>query len=131
MAGSRYGSYRSIRGLEAIAEAAGRPARQRTTTYGEVPEERDRPALASDGHLPELLPVLDGAGGGGRAPGGPVHPAGPARRAARVGGATSVEAAAASRTEPGRPVPAPAGRPGGSGAATSCGPDSPRTVSST
>ncbi len=58
MAGSSYGSYRSVRDLVAIAEAAGRPARARTTLYGEVPEERQRAAAASDGHLPELLPVL-------------------------------------------------------------------------
>ncbi|WP_016906581.1 bifunctional FO biosynthesis protein CofGH [Streptomyces xiaopingdaonensis] len=58
MAGSSYGSYRSIRDLEAIAEAAGRPAKPRTSVYGEVPEERRTTALASDGHLPELLPVL-------------------------------------------------------------------------
>lgn len=59
MAGSSYGSYRSIQDLVAIAEAAGRPSRQRTTLYGEVPEERRAAGLASDGHLPELLPVLD------------------------------------------------------------------------
>ncbi|MEU3875547.1 MULTISPECIES: bifunctional FO biosynthesis protein CofGH [Streptomyces] len=59
MAGSSYGSYRSIRDLVAIAETAGRPARPRTTLYGEVPAERQRTALDSDGHLPELLPVLD------------------------------------------------------------------------
>ncbi|WP_369378292.1 bifunctional FO biosynthesis protein CofGH [Streptomyces sp. cg36] len=59
MAGSSYGSYRSIRDLEAIAERAGRPARPRTTLYGEVPAERRTAALASDGHLPELLPVLE------------------------------------------------------------------------
>ncbi|MER8183029.1 bifunctional FO biosynthesis protein CofGH [Kitasatospora sp. NPDC094015] len=59
MAGSAYGSYKSVRDLEAIAEAAGRPHRQRTTTYGEVPAERRAAALASDGHLPQLLPVLD------------------------------------------------------------------------
>lgn len=59
MAGSSYGSYRSIRDLVAIAEAAGRPSRQRTTLYGEVPAERIAAGLASDGHLPELLPVLD------------------------------------------------------------------------
>ncbi|MGK4582611.1 bifunctional FO biosynthesis protein CofGH [Kitasatospora sp. HPMI-4] len=59
MAGSAYGSYKSIRDLEAIAEAVGRPARQRTTTYGEVPAERRAAALASDGHLPKLLPVLE------------------------------------------------------------------------
>ncbi|MFJ7066426.1 bifunctional FO biosynthesis protein CofGH [Streptomyces sp. NPDC101115] len=58
MAGSGYGSYRSIRDLEAIAEAAGRPARPRTTLYSEVPEERQRAARASDGHLPELLPIV-------------------------------------------------------------------------
>ncbi|MEU8957464.1 bifunctional FO biosynthesis protein CofGH [Streptomyces sp. NPDC048518] len=59
MAGSSYGSYRSIEDLVAIAEAAGRPARPRTTLYGEVPQERQRAAAASDGHLPELLPVLE------------------------------------------------------------------------
>ncbi|WP_407552160.1 bifunctional FO biosynthesis protein CofGH [Streptomyces sp. Pv4-95] len=59
MAGSSYGSYRSIQDLVAIADAAGRPARARTTTYGPVSDERQSAALASDGHLPELLPVLD------------------------------------------------------------------------
>ncbi|WP_405728273.1 bifunctional FO biosynthesis protein CofGH [Streptomyces sp. NBC_01537] len=59
MAGSSYGSYKSIQGLVAIADLAGRPTRQRTTTYGEVAEERQKAGLASDGHLPELLPVLD------------------------------------------------------------------------
>jgi FO synthase len=59
MAGSSYGSYKSVRDLVAVAEAAGRPAKPRTTLYGEVPEERRRVAEASDGHLPELLPVLD------------------------------------------------------------------------
>ncbi|MFF4230960.1 bifunctional FO biosynthesis protein CofGH [Streptomyces sp. NPDC001820] len=58
MAGSSYGSYRSVQDLIAIAEAAGRPAKPRTTLYGEVPEERVRAAAASDGHLPELLPLL-------------------------------------------------------------------------
>lgn len=59
MAGSSYGSYKSVRDLVAVAEAAGRPARPRTTLYGEVPQERQRAAAASDGHLPELLPLLD------------------------------------------------------------------------
>jgi FO synthase len=59
MAGSAYGSYKSIRDLEAVAAAAGRPAAQRTTLYGEVPAERRAAALASDGHLPELLPVIE------------------------------------------------------------------------
>ncbi|MFJ8075380.1 bifunctional FO biosynthesis protein CofGH [Streptomyces sp. NPDC096176] len=58
MAGSSYGSYRSVRDLTAIAEAAGRPSRPRTTLYGEVPAERQQAAIASDGHLPELLPLL-------------------------------------------------------------------------
>ena len=60
MAGSGYGTYRSIHDLEAIAAQAGRPARQRTTTYGEVSAERRAAALASDGHLPEVLPAHEG-----------------------------------------------------------------------
>jgi FO synthase len=60
MAGSSYGSYESIRGLEAIAAAAGRPARQRTTTYGTVAADRIAVGREFDGHLPELLPVLEG-----------------------------------------------------------------------
>lgn len=40
MAGSQHGSRKSVEELEALAAAAGRPARQRTTTYGEVPAER-------------------------------------------------------------------------------------------
>ncbi|OIJ87716.1 7,8-didemethyl-8-hydroxy-5-deazariboflavin synthase [Streptomyces sp. MUSC 14] len=59
MAGSSYGSYKSVHDLVAVAEAAGRPAKPRTTLYGDVPAERQRAAEASDGHLPELLPVLD------------------------------------------------------------------------
>lgn len=58
MAGSSYGSYKSVKDLIAVADAAGRPAKPRTTLYGSVPEERVRAAAASDGHLPELLPVL-------------------------------------------------------------------------
>lgn len=59
MAGSSYGSYRSVQDLVAIAESAGRPARARTTLYGEVSQERLAAAAMSDGHLPELLPVLE------------------------------------------------------------------------
>ncbi|RBM21917.1 bifunctional FO biosynthesis protein CofGH [Streptomyces sp. PT12] len=62
MAGSAYGSYRSVGDLRAIAEAAGRPSRLRTTLYREVPPEREAAALAADGRLPRLLPVLPGAG---------------------------------------------------------------------
>jgi FO synthase len=40
MAGSTHGSRKSIDELESLATAAGRPARQRTTTYGVVPAER-------------------------------------------------------------------------------------------
>jgi len=36
MAGSSHGSRKSVSDLEAVAAAAGRPARQRTTLYGEV-----------------------------------------------------------------------------------------------
>ncbi|MFJ5277071.1 bifunctional FO biosynthesis protein CofGH [Streptomyces parvulus] len=59
MAGSSYGSYKSVKDLIAVADAAGRPAKPRTTLYGPVPEERQRAARDSDGHLPQLLPVLD------------------------------------------------------------------------
>ncbi|MGW2718295.1 bifunctional FO biosynthesis protein CofGH [Streptomyces sp. NPDC001492] len=59
MAGSSYGSYKSVKDLIAVADAAGRPAKPRTTLYGDVPEERQQAAAVSDGHLPELLPVLD------------------------------------------------------------------------
>jgi FO synthase len=59
MAGSENGSYKTIADLEALAHAAGRPARQRTTTYGEVPAERITTARAHDGvWRPNLLPVV-------------------------------------------------------------------------
>jgi FO synthase len=60
MAGSSYGSYESIHGLQAIATAAGRPTRQRNTTYGPATPERIAVGREFDGHLPELLPVLEG-----------------------------------------------------------------------
>ncbi|MFE4871495.1 bifunctional FO biosynthesis protein CofGH [Streptomyces sp. NPDC056682] len=62
MAGSSYGSYKSVKDLIAVADAAGRPSRPRTTLYGEVPEERVAASRASDGHLPELLPVVGDQG---------------------------------------------------------------------
>ncbi len=40
MAGSEHGSRKSVAELEAVAAAAGRPPRQRTTAYGPVPAER-------------------------------------------------------------------------------------------
>jgi FO synthase len=47
MAGSSYGSRRSVEELEALAASAGRPARQRTTTYGVPNGERLAAARAS------------------------------------------------------------------------------------
>ena len=44
MAGSQHGSRRSAAELAAIATAAGRPSRQRTTLYGEIVS-RSRPEL--------------------------------------------------------------------------------------
>ncbi|MFB7274832.1 5-amino-6-(D-ribitylamino)uracil--L-tyrosine 4-hydroxyphenyl transferase CofH [Streptomyces sp. NPDC056244] len=70
MAGSRHSSYRSVSGLEAIAKAAGRPARQRTTPYGPVPAERIATARTSDGVLPEP----DGAAPGKLLPLFPTSP---------------------------------------------------------
>jgi FO synthase len=59
MAGSENGSYKTIAALEALATKAGRPARQRTTTYGEVPTERLEAGRAHDGvWRPNLLPVV-------------------------------------------------------------------------
>ncbi|MGB3444362.1 MAG: bifunctional FO biosynthesis protein CofGH [Actinophytocola sp.] len=61
MAGSENGSYKTIAGLEELAARAGRPARQRTTTYGAVPDERLRTAREHDGvWRPNLLPLVGG-----------------------------------------------------------------------
>jgi FO synthase len=61
MAGSDNGSYKTIAGLEALATKAGRPAKQRTTTYGEVPAERIATAREHDGvWRPNLLPLVSG-----------------------------------------------------------------------
>ena len=48
MAGSENGSLKTIAELEAMAAAAGRPARQRTTEYGQVSEERRAAALRAE-----------------------------------------------------------------------------------
>ena len=63
MAGADHGSYKTISGLRAIAEPLGRPMRQRTTTYGEVPAERQAAAEATDGVCASVrsgLPLLTG-----------------------------------------------------------------------
>jgi FO synthase len=63
MAGADHGSYKTISGLRSIAEPLGRPLRQRTTTYGEVPAERQAAAAASDGVCASVrsLPLLSGS----------------------------------------------------------------------
>jgi FO synthase len=64
MAGSEHGSRKSVEEIEAIAAAIGRPTRQRTTTYGEVPAERlaaarRQPVTAGDAGPARLsLPLL-------------------------------------------------------------------------
>ena len=55
MAGSQQGSFKSVSALEAVARDVGRPARQRTTTYGTVPADRVAVARAHDGILPTLV----------------------------------------------------------------------------
>ena len=57
MAGSDNGSFKTMSGLEELATRAGRPARQRTTMYGEVPSERVRAARATDG-VGHFLPIV-------------------------------------------------------------------------
>jgi len=61
MAGADNGSFRTIGQLQAMIAPTGRPARQRTTCYGEVPTERLAAAAASDGVCASIrspLPVL-------------------------------------------------------------------------
>jgi FO synthase len=57
MAGSENGSFKTMSSLEEIAARAGRPARQRTTTYGEVPCERIDAARRTDG-VGHFLPLV-------------------------------------------------------------------------
>ena len=54
MAGSENGSARTVAELTAIAAAAGRPVRQRTTTYRD-PVDAARPRRPR--HAPRLLPL--------------------------------------------------------------------------
>jgi FO synthase len=61
MAGADNGSYRTISQLREMIAPTGRPARQRTTSYGEVSAERLAAAAASDGVCASVrspLPVL-------------------------------------------------------------------------
>jgi FO synthase len=61
MAGADHGSYKTISGLRAIIEPLGRPLRPRTTTYGEVPAERQAAAEVTDGVCSSVragLPLL-------------------------------------------------------------------------
>jgi FO synthase len=61
MAGADHGSYKTISQLRAITEPLGRPLRQRTTTYGDVPPERLAASAASDGvcaSVRSTLPIL-------------------------------------------------------------------------
>ena len=56
MAGSQYGSRKSVDDLETMVRAAGRTPRQRTTTYGTVADERWQAARRPG--APALLPLL-------------------------------------------------------------------------
>lgn len=57
MAGSKFGSLKSVLDMQGIAQLAGRPARQRTTTYGTVTPERSAAAANFDQVLRRLLPL--------------------------------------------------------------------------
>ena len=57
MAGSQFGSMKSVAEMEGIARLTGRPARQRTTTYGRVTEERLAAAANFDQVARRLLPL--------------------------------------------------------------------------
>ena len=58
MAGSEHGSLKTVTELEEMAAAAGRPLMQRTTTYGDVPLERQELARVATAQLrPASAPV--------------------------------------------------------------------------
>jgi FO synthase len=64
MAGADNGSFRTITQFQAMIAPTGRPARQRTTSYGDVPADRLAAAEASDGvcasiRSPLPLPLLN------------------------------------------------------------------------
>ena len=58
MAGSEFGSAKTPGEIAAVAAGAGRPVRQRTTTYGEVGDERRAAAEAGGGLLRAALPLV-------------------------------------------------------------------------
>jgi FO synthase len=58
MAGSSFGSLKTVTEMQEIAALAGRPARQRTTTYGPVSPERAGAALCFDRLSRQLLPMV-------------------------------------------------------------------------
>jgi FO synthase len=63
MAGSANGSFKTISQLAELVAPTGRPMRQRTTTYGQVPTERQAAAAASDGVCAAVripLPLITG-----------------------------------------------------------------------
>ncbi|MFE5139373.1 bifunctional FO biosynthesis protein CofGH [Streptomyces fagopyri] len=60
MAGSTNGSMKTIADIEALAAAAGRPARQRSTTYGQVSAERAEAARRFDKEVHRVVPLSVG-----------------------------------------------------------------------
>jgi FO synthase len=62
MAGSQHGSLKTVDELEDIAVGAGRPAMQRTTTYGEVPEARRLLAREATASMNPAAPAQVGLG---------------------------------------------------------------------
>jgi FO synthase len=57
MAGSKFGSLKTVAQMRAIAALAGRPAAQRTTTYGAVTAERAAAAEGFDDNIRAVLPL--------------------------------------------------------------------------
>jgi FO synthase len=121
MAGADHGSYKTISGMRAIVAPLGRPMRQRTTTYGEVPAERIAAAAVTDGVCASVragLPILtalahhEGAACGcvpGRLP---VPTASSAPRGSRPGRGAGAGGPAPRDGRP-RPRPSGASRPAG------------------
>ncbi|MBY8876214.1 bifunctional FO biosynthesis protein CofGH [Actinacidiphila acidipaludis] len=60
MAGSANGSMKTIAGITELAAAAGRPARQRTTTYDQVSPEQARAAQRFDTEVHRVVPLSVG-----------------------------------------------------------------------